>query len=208
MQASYIAAKAEPKVDSRQQLTGAIEAIERKTPKKEKLDESAPLTVRHLAFCTEVQSYGCTKRFEKYEFQPNQEVLLYAEVENFASEPTSKGYHTSLKSSYQILDARGQRVAEHAFAATEEYCQNRRRDFFIGYHFCLPKGIAPGKYSLQLAIEDLTCRKVGQGSVEFEVKGLKDEGGNEGGRRMRTELKGLSSTQLARSAVGHRTHGC
>ena len=126
----------------------AAEAKPALTEALEKLAESAPLAVRNLAFCTEVQSYGCTKRFEKYEFQPNQEVLLYAEVENFASEPTSKGYHTSLRSSYQILDARGQRVAEHAFAATEEYCQNRRRDFFIGYHFCLPKGIAPGKYTL------------------------------------------------------------
>ncbi len=115
-----------------------------------KLDESAPLPVRNLAFCTEVQSYGCAKRFEKYEFQPNQEVLLYAEVENFASEPTSKGYHTSLKSSYRILDARGQCVAEHAFAATEEYCQNHRRDFFIGYHFCLPKALRPASTACSL----------------------------------------------------------
>jgi hypothetical protein len=156
--------------------TGRLDAV--KTPEAKpalaeapaKPAESAPLVVRNMAFCTEVQSYGCVKRFETYEFQPNQEVLLYAEVENFASEPTPKGYHTSLKSSYQILDARGQRVAEHAFAATEEYCQNLRRDFFIGYHLRLPKGIAPGKHTLRLSIEDLKCRKVGQASVEFEVK--------------------------------------
>ena len=129
------------------------------------------MALRNLTFCTEVLSYGCLKRFEKYEFTPNQEVLLYAEVENFASEPTPKGYFTSLRSSYQILDAQGRRVAEHAFPATEEYCQNRRRDFFIGYHLCLPKGLPPGKHSLQLVIEDLTSRKVGQGAVEFEVKG-------------------------------------
>ncbi len=142
-----------------------------------KLAESAPLAVRNTAFCTEVQSYGCVKRFEKYEFQPNQEVLLYAEVENFASEPTPQGYHTSLRSSYQIIDAGGRRVAEHAFAATEEHCQNLRRDFFIGYHLRLPKGIGPGKYTLQLSIEDLKCRKVGQAAIEFEVKRGKGEGG-------------------------------
>jgi hypothetical protein len=141
-----------------------------------KLAESAPLLVRNLAFCTEVQSYGCAKRFEKYEFEPNQEVLLYAEVENFASEPTAKGFHTSLKSTYQIVDSRGRRVAENAFAATEEYCLNRRRDFFIGYHLRLPKGIAPGKYTLQLSIEDLKCQKAGQAAIEFEVKS-KGEGG-------------------------------
>jgi hypothetical protein len=141
-----------------------------------KLAESAPLAVRNLAFCTEVQSYGCAKRFEKYAFQANQEVLLYAEVENFASEPTPKGYHTSLRSSYQILDTRGRRVAEHTFAATEEHCQNLRRDFFIGYHLRLPKGMTPGKYTFQLSIQDLKCQKVGQASIEFEVKGMKDEG--------------------------------
>jgi hypothetical protein len=135
-----------------------------------KLAESAPLVVRNMAFCTEVQSYGCAKRFEKYEFQSNQEVLLYAEVENFATELTPKGYHTSLRSTYQILDSRGQRVAEHAFAATEEHCQNIRRDYFIGYHLRLPKRLDPGAYTLQLSIEDLKCLKVGQASIEFVVK--------------------------------------
>jgi len=135
-----------------------------------KLTESAPLAVRNLAFCTEIQSYGCMKRFEKYEFQPNQEVLLYAEVENFISEPTPKGYHTSLRSHYQVLDARGQPVAEHSFAATEEYCQNRRHDFFIGYHLRLPKGVEAGRYCLRLKIEDLKSQKSGEASIEFEVR--------------------------------------
>ena len=138
------------------------------------LAESAPLVVHHMAFCTEVRSYGCAKRFEKYEFQPNQEVLLYAEVENFASEPTPKGYFTSLRSSYQILDGRGQRVVQHAFATTEEHCQNLRRDFFIGYHLRLPKGIGPGTYTLQLSIEDLKSQKVGQASIEFTIKEEKE----------------------------------
>jgi len=135
-----------------------------------KLSESAPLVIRNLTFCTEVQSFGCTKRFEKYDFRPNQEVLLYAEVENFASERTSQGYHTSLRSSYQIFDSGGQRVAQQSFSPTEENCQNPRRDFFIGYHLRMPKRIGPGKYTLQLVIEDLMCRKTGQASIEFSVR--------------------------------------
>jgi hypothetical protein len=135
-----------------------------------RLGESAPLVVRNLAFCTEVQSYGCTKRFKTYEFAPDQEVLLYAEVENFASEPTPKGFHTSLRSSYQIFDGRGQRVADQQFSTTEEYCQNPRRDFFIGYHLRLPKRIYPGKHTLQLTIEDLKSHKVGQSSIELTIK--------------------------------------
>lgn len=136
------------------------------------LGELAPLLVRNLAFCTEIQDYGCTKPFKENEFVPDQEVLLYAEVENYTSEATSKGFHTPLRSSYQIFDSRGQRVADHQFPTTEEYCQNPRRDFFIGYRFHLPKRIYAGKHTLQLTIEDLKSHKVGQSSIELTIKDI------------------------------------
>jgi hypothetical protein len=135
-----------------------------------RLGESAPLLVRNPAFCTAVQSYGCITPFKKNVFLPGQEVLLYAELENFASRSTSKGFHTSLQSSYQILDSRGQRVTDHVFTTTEEYCQNYRRDFYIPYHLRLPVQIASGNYTLQLTVEDLNSKKVGQGSLEFTIK--------------------------------------
>jgi hypothetical protein len=135
-----------------------------------RLGETAPLVVRNLSFCTAIQSYGCVTPFKKYEFAPDQEALLYAEMDNFASESTDKGYHTQLRSGYQILDPTGQRVADHTFNTTEEYCQNARRDFFIGYHLRIPKRINPGKYTLQLTIEDLKSQKVGQSSIEFTIK--------------------------------------
>jgi len=137
-----------------------------------RLGESAPLVVRNLAFCTAVQSYGSTTEFKKYEFEPNQTVLLYAEVENFTSVSTEKGYHTSLKSSYQILDANGRRVESHDFTTnTEDHCDNSRRDFFIYYQLRLPERIYPGKHTLQLTIEDLKSKKIGQSSIDFTVKG-------------------------------------
>jgi hypothetical protein len=122
-----------------------------------------------------VQSYGCYTPFKKYEFLPDQEVLLYAEVENFGIESTPKGYHTALRSSYQILDKSGQRIADRAMSTTEEYCQNPRRDFFIGYQLRMPARINPGTYTLQLTIEDLKSQKVGQASVELTIKGSERE---------------------------------
>jgi hypothetical protein len=136
-----------------------------------RLGELAPLLVRNLSFCTVVQSYGCYTPFKKNEFSPGQEVLLYAELENFGVESTAKGYHTALRSSYQILDTAGQRVADHAISTTEEYCQNPRRDFFIGYQLRIPARLNPGTYTLQLTIEDLKSQKVGQSSVELTIKG-------------------------------------
>lgn len=139
-----------------------------------RLGELGTLTVRNLAFCTKVSSYGVFTRFESDAFSPGQEVLLYAEVENFKSEPTDQGYHTVLRSSYQILDSRGQRVDQRDFSTTEEHCLNPRRDFFIRYFLHMPQRIYDGKYTLQLTIEDTLSQKIGQSSIEFTVKGAQE----------------------------------
>jgi hypothetical protein len=156
-------------------MTRAAEAKQHLSDGFTRLGEMAPLQVRNLSFCTEVSSFGCYTLFKKYEFLPGQEVLLYAEVENFGIDSTKKGYHTSLRSSYQILDSAGQRIADHAISTTEEYCRNPRRDFFIGSLLRMPSRINPGKYTLQLTIEDLKSQKVGQASVELTIKGGEKE---------------------------------
>ncbi len=139
-----------------------------------KLGESCPLVVRNLAFVTEIQSYGSYKPFDRYEFAPGQRVLLYAEVENFKSIETAKGFHTATRSSYQIFDAGGKRVAEHEFSLCEEYCRRPRRDFFIVHDLHLPKRIYPGKHVLQLTVADLNSEKIGQTVIEFTVKSSGD----------------------------------
>jgi hypothetical protein len=134
-----------------------------------KLGELATLSVRNLAFCTEVHSYGVFKKFPKYEFQAGQEVLLYAEVENFKTVANEKGFHTALKSSYEILDNHGARVDQKEFEITAEDCQNARRDYFIRYFVWMPKRIYGGNYTLQLTIEDTHSQKIGQSSIDFTI---------------------------------------
>lgn len=134
------------------------------------LGEQAPLVVHNLAFCTDVHSYGVLKRFEPAEFHAGQQVLLYAEIENFKSEETAQGFHTSLEASYEIHDRQGQRVAHDDLSLTEEHCQNRRRDFFVRYFITLPKNIYEGGYTLDLTIEDKLGRKINQSSIDFSVK--------------------------------------
>lgn len=134
------------------------------------LAASASLVVRNLNFCTEVSSYGVFKKFDKYEFTAGQEVLLYAEIENYKSEQTDRGYHTALKSHYQVLDSQGKRIADQDFAVTEEHCQNLRRDFFVRYFVWMPKQIAAGNYTLQLTVEDTKGQKIGQSLIQFSIK--------------------------------------
>ena len=139
-----------------------------------RLGETAPLVIRNLAFCTKIESYGGVEGFAKNEFTANQELLLYAEVENLTSESTPKGHHTSLRTSYQIFDSRNQRVADYQFTTSEDYCERPRRDYFMSYHLRLPNRIFPGKHTLQLTIEDLQSQKVGQSSIDLVIKSADD----------------------------------
>jgi len=135
-----------------------------------RLGELAPLVVRNLAFTPDVRGYGDIKAFPKNEFSPGQEVILYVEVENFKSEETPKGFHSAFRGSYEIFDARNQRVSATDLGTTEEHCRNQRRDFFLNYRFSLPKRIYAGRHTLQLTIEDLKAQKIGQSSIEFTIK--------------------------------------
>ena len=138
-----------------------------------RLGESGTLAVRNLAFCTQVSSYGVYEKFEDYKFKANQPLILYAEVQNFKSEESSRGFHTALRSSYQILDAQGRRVAENDLALTEEYCRNQRRDYFLRYFLSVPERIYDGNYTLQLTIVDTLSQKIGTSTIEFTVGGGK-----------------------------------
>ncbi|MFZ1932190.1 MAG: hypothetical protein WCB27_03985 [Thermoguttaceae bacterium] len=141
------------------------------------LGETAPLMVRNASFCSEALGFGSFKKVEKYEFCQDQNVLLYAELVNYSAEPVDKGFRTSLRSGYQILDYLGRQVAWREFPPTQDFCKNVRRDFFIAFHLRLPNKMAPGKYLLRLVIQDTMRQKTGQASVEFTVKeGKADDG--------------------------------
>lgn len=133
------------------------------------LAAASGLDVRNLAFCPQVFSFGNYIEFAPYEFRANQEVLLYAEIDNFAAETRPDGFETELQGSYQIFDGAGRRVDEHVFPPEKELCRSRRRDFFVPFRVYMPKRIDPGGYSLQLTVEDLKGRKFGQASVRFSI---------------------------------------
>jgi len=134
------------------------------------LAEVSRLDVRNLAFCSEVESYGRFVKFEPNRFEPNQQVLLYVEIDNFTVEQTAEGFATAFKGNYQILDRSGNRVADQTFQLEQETCRNRRRDYFIPYRMWMPKEIQPGSYTLQLTIEDVKGHKFGQSSIDFEIR--------------------------------------
>ncbi len=134
------------------------------------LGDAAPLAVRNLTFCTAVQYYGSFDAVKSPEFTPGQKVLLYAEVENFRTEPSPKGFHTAVKFNWQIFDSRGNRLGDFASAASEENSLTPKHEFFLTKWFYLPAPMSSGKYTLQFTVEDVLGHKVGQSSIEMTIK--------------------------------------
>ncbi|MFN0017910.1 MAG: hypothetical protein ACKVP0_06595 [Pirellulaceae bacterium] len=119
------------------------------------LASASKLDVRNLAFCEKVESYGWYTEFSRSQFKPKQQVILYAEVENFSAlRIADDSYETELQGSYQIFDSRGNLVDERELPLDKEVCRNYRRDYFLAYLIYLPDGISTGNYRLELTIED------------------------------------------------------
>ncbi|WP_197529188.1 hypothetical protein [Aeoliella mucimassa] len=135
-----------------------------------KLGELSNLIVRNVTFCNKVYGFGDIDKPLENRFTPGQTIRLYAEIDNFRSESTERGYHTSLATSYEVLDQSGNRVEGGEFASVEDYCNRPRQDFYIEYTITMPKRIYASKYQLQLQIRDRLSGKIGKSMVEFEIK--------------------------------------
>lgn len=137
----------------------------------QRLKEKSKLELRNVAFCQKISSYGNYERVKRDEFAPGQSVLLYAEVENFKSEPTTEGpYRTILKSTIEVFDSHGGMVVRMPFQATDDLCASQRRDYYITYEFAIPQRIGIGPHTLKLTVEDQISRKVATYTVNFTVK--------------------------------------
>lgn len=138
----------------------------------ELLASMSNLEVGNVCFCTQVESFGVVERFPKYQFTPDQEVLLYCEIDNFVSERSKdgKGFETQLQGTYEIVDSTGRRIADQTLPMDTHVCRNRRRDYFIAYRVYMPQNISPGSYALRLTIEDMKGRKFGQSEVAFQIQ--------------------------------------
>ena len=136
------------------------------------LREQADLAIRNSAFCEEISYFGNYKRFPREEFVPGQPVLLYAEIENFRSDPTPVNgeYRTLLKSRIEIVGPDGKSWFNKNFAATEDLCRNPRRDYFHNYQFTIPERLRLGPHTLKLTVVDELSGKEATCELKFVVK--------------------------------------
>jgi hypothetical protein len=125
-------------------------------------------------FCTAVSGYGQFDAFAQDRFGPNQHLLVYCEIENFHSVKDeadgSVKFVTRLRGSYTIVAADGKTVDHYEFPVVDDIAGSQRHDFYV--HLPVQLGdLAPGKYSVQLNIDDLNGNSSANlaNPLEFEV---------------------------------------
>ena len=128
------------------------------------------LEVKSVSFCTDVQGYGVVTKFPSNTFKPDQDLLLYCELDNVAADDVKEGFETQLQGSYEIIDPNGRRIADQLLPMEKEICKNHRRDYFIVYRIYTPMQIGPGNYQLRLTVEDMKARKFGQATLDFQIQ--------------------------------------
>lgn len=137
----------------------------------QRLREKSDLEIHNLAFCEQIQYFGNYQRFPRDEFNPGQETLLYAELQNFKSELTGDGQHrTVLRSLLEILGPSGEVRWQKDFPATEDLCRTPRRDYFHNYQFAIPNNLPLGPHTLKLTVFDELSGKMASYTLNFLVR--------------------------------------
>lgn len=151
----------------------ATQTVEQLRTAVTRLQGEANLSLRNVAFCHKITSFGNYEKFDRDEYSPGQRVLLYAEVANFKSvpQPSDGLYKTQLKSGIEFYRAGGgQPVNKTEFEPTTDVCRSYRQDYFHTYDLTIPSGLSLGPHVLKLTVEDVQTGKLATYNVNFTVK--------------------------------------
>ncbi len=134
-----------------------------------KLRSLGSLQVDNFVTCREVYGYGAYDPMLEARYAPGDQVILYAEIDNYQSDETQEGYRTTIASSYRLVSLTRNEVVGGEFPEVDDLCLTRRRDFHIQYGITLPSGLSPGDYRLELTVEDKLGRKKGHDQLPLTI---------------------------------------
>ena len=140
----------------------------------ERLSGHAGLGVPAVRLCRKVDGFGAYVPIEPAQFTAGGDgrMLVYAEVQNFASELDADGHwQTRLRHAMTLYEETGKRVASAPDQAVTDASRSRRRDFYTVARYQLPATLPPGRYILKVRIRDEQSDQVAEAPVPLEVLG-------------------------------------
>ncbi len=138
----------------------------------DRLRSQSELSLPVASFCTRVDGYGVYEPVEPARFVAGREhpVIIYVEVDNFASQVTEKKlWETRLSQSMILYTESGLPVWNEQSKQIVDSSRNRRRDFFIAKKTKLPSTLTIGRYVLKISVTDLQSNRVAETTVPVQV---------------------------------------
>lgn len=153
--------------------TRAAQTIAQLNSASRQLQSVADLELRNVCFSPQIDGWGLYDRFDRDEFEPGQEVLLYGEIRNFSSEATATGfYRTAISSTIDIVRTNEEDtlLESNDLGQTEDLCRGQRTDFYNSYRIMIPHHLSPGNYQLRLTVEDKLSNRFATQTISFIVR--------------------------------------
>jgi len=140
----------------------------------DRLRNQAELSIPTVALCKRVDGFGVYEPIEGQRFAAGveQPVIVYCEVENFASQLTEQQlWQTKLKQQVVLYtEQSGLEVwREKESKPVVDLSRNRRHDFFVVQMIRLPASLTIGQYLLKVSVEDLTVNRIAENTVGIEI---------------------------------------
>ena len=131
----------------------------------------ADLTIPAIALCTKVDGFGAYEPIEPARFTAMKEhpVIVYCEVENFASHQNEKKlWETKLSQEVVLYTETGLPVWQDKTQTIPDFARRRRHDFFVVKKTKLPGNVAIGRYLLKVTIVDQQANRVAEATVPVQ----------------------------------------
>jgi hypothetical protein len=153
--------------------TWANRQLEALSQLQEKLRARADLQVPKVVLCTEIKRFGVYTPFQSSDFAAGapHDVLIYVEVDNFESKPTSGGeYRTRLAAKLSLLSRDGDELVSIDEPNIEDFSLGVRRDFFLAFGpITIPATLPAGDYVVKVEIEDMNAGKVNSNKTSLRL---------------------------------------
>lgn len=148
---------------------GAVAALQQLT---QTLRDFGQLRIPTTAICWKVTGFGAYDTFDPPNFPAGRDtdVIVYVEVEGFASRRGDDGWHhTQFELTTTLLDRAGNSVAKFHAPDVSDRCRNRRNDCFIPHLIRLPATLAPGDYVAKVTLADKLANKVAESRAPLRI---------------------------------------
>ena len=138
----------------------------------DRLRSQADLAIPTIALCNRVDRFGVYEAIEPARFPAAtaREVIVYCEVDNFASQLNDKKvWETKLSEEIVLYTENGMPVMVDKTNTVQDVSRARRHDFFLARKITLPRTLVIGRYLLKVSIVDQQASRVAEATVPLVV---------------------------------------